>query len=121
MKLVEMNKFPMIQYFKKLYKQYSKHNSIIKQSMGGFVLNITACHCCSYLWTRTIKLNIDYKQWKVYTSSRESSDATPLDENFTNFTAYTVITYLNYDIYAEGYIVFIFPLILCPLESLFIR
>ena len=57
----------------------------------------------------------------VYTSSRESSDATPLDEKFTNFTAYTVITYLNYDIYAKGYIVFIFPLILCPLESLFIR
>ena len=40
---------------------------------------------------RIIKQNIDSKQWKVYTSSRESLDATPLDVKFTNFTAYIVI------------------------------
>ena len=72
------------------------------------MLNISTCHCCSYIWTRTIKQNIHFKQYNVYISSRDSSDATPLDVKFTNFTAYIDITYLYSDIYAYGYIVFVF-------------
>ena len=85
------------------------------------MLSITTCHCCSYLCTRTIKQNIDNKQCKVYTNSRESSDAIPLDVKFTNFTAYIVFTYLYSHIYAEGFIIFIFPLICLSVCNLFIR
>ena len=106
-----MDMFHMIQYFKYLYKQYSKYNLIIKQNIGRFMLNISTCHCCSNLWTRTIKQTNDFKQRKVYTSSRDGSDATPLDAKFTNFTVYIVITYLYSDIYAKGYIVFVIPFI----------
>ena len=106
-----MDKFHMVQYFKYLYKQYSKYNLIIKQNIGRFMLNISTCHCCSNLWTRTIKQTNDFKQRKVYTSSRDGSDATPLDAKFTNFTVYIVITYLYSDIYAKGYIVFVIPFI----------
>ena len=111
MKLDEMDKFHMVQYFKYLYKQYSKYNLIIKQNIGRFMLNISTCHCCSNLWTRTIKQTNDFKQRKVYTSSRDGSDATPLDAKFTNFTVYIVITYLYSDIYAKGYIFFVIPFI----------
>ena len=33
-----MDKFHVIQYFKDLYKQYSKYNLIIKQNIGRFML-----------------------------------------------------------------------------------
>ena len=56
MKLVEMYKFSM--------KQYSKYNLIIKQSKNRIMLDNSTWHCCSYLWTRKIKQNADFKAVK---------------------------------------------------------
>ena len=61
--MVEVHKFPMLEYLcvNVHTNSLSKYNVIIKQIKGDIMLNISTCRCCSYLWTRKIKQNIDLK------------------------------------------------------------